>query len=148
MTGLSPRARGNVDGLLSYHQFVGSIPASAGERESHSGRARLCGVYPRERGGTCDPALRLATAWGLSPRARGNGSNRTEARDNGGSIPASAGERYGLDSLSCATRVYPRERGGTATTLPPRVYPRERGGTNGVYPRERGGTQRGRDCGR
>ena len=92
---------------------MGSIPASAGERSTRRCQCSQTGVYPRERGGTPRLVPAPMMPGGLSPRARGNVSSILFLCYGVGSIPASAGERLGLLSRSCGTRVYPRERGGT-----------------------------------
>ena len=90
--GLSPRTRGNRrrDGRAG--QRLGSIPANAGEPARPSASSRQCGVYPRERGGTCANAPTTTRSRGLSPRTRGNRSDGEEGRASRRSIPANAGE--------------------------------------------------------
>ena len=73
--GLSPRARGNGSGGRLRSCRTGSIPASAGERWHAHRWAWKCRVCPRERGGTPGARYEMAAIWGLSPRARGNGTN-------------------------------------------------------------------------
>ncbi len=112
--GLSPRARGNQRMPTSRPPWKRPIPASAGEPVTTSVLVLLDGAYPRERGGTHCPARYFCTYSGLSPRARGNLRRRPRASPRPGPIPASAGEPHLACRLRCATRAYPRERGGTA----------------------------------
>ena len=92
VAGLSPRVRGNLQGVLPAGAADGSIPACAGEPQVWSGWVRLTAVYPRVCGGTRpanDCAVRKA---GLSPRVRGNLTVTDENGKSVGSIPACAGE--------------------------------------------------------
>ena len=111
--GLSPRARGNAQSVDDLVAAVGSIPASAGERCCWSRSTEHSGVYPRERGGTGPVETAPGKEGGLSPRARGNASNRFAGASGAGSIPASAGERQFRLVPLLLCWVYPRERGGT-----------------------------------
>ena len=52
--GLSPPTRGNHCVLSSLYEYVGSIPAHAGEPVLIPTVTRKPGVYPRPRGGTAD----------------------------------------------------------------------------------------------
>ena len=70
----------------------GSIPACAGEPLPSTSLTRHRRVYPRVCGGTS-----LRFGWsvpgdGLSPRVRGNPDGQFLKVNNGGSIPACAGE--------------------------------------------------------
>ena len=73
------------------------------------------GVYPRERGGTAGQTLLEVFVDGLSPRTRGNPYAFLQLLEDGGSIPANAGEPDMAQGRAANLRVYPRERGGTAT---------------------------------
>ena len=77
--GLSPRARGNQCHFLHHVDVSGTIPACAGEPTLIPALMCVRRDYPRVRGGT----LLLADDWvrltGLSPRARGNPSQRSDA---------------------------------------------------------------------
>ena len=98
-SGLSPRVRGNPS------------PAQCPLRSDLA-------VYPRECGGT---ALLLAgepVKVGLSPRVRGNRHCIDTTSYSIGSIPASAGEPGAQSPTWNATRVYPRECGGTGREIP------------------------------
>ncbi len=70
--GLSPRARGNLDGLSGLRGIAGSIPACAGEPAATVAILWLTAVYPRVRGGTKAIPWDTSVFTGLSPRARGN----------------------------------------------------------------------------
>ena len=111
--GLSPRARGNLQGAVVLREGAGSIPACAGEPSSSIRWAVKSRVYPRVRGGTSPRRSRRPLREGLSPRARGNQFGSDSGELHGGSIPACAGEP--LMGLACelVTAVYPRVRGGT-----------------------------------
>ena len=50
--GLSPRVRGNLIVMVHLHQFIGSIPACAGEPNAPKMTMALTEVYPRVCGGT------------------------------------------------------------------------------------------------
>ena len=50
--GLSPRTRGNPGRWWTRPAYARSIPANAGEPLPVRRAMLLCGVYPRERGGT------------------------------------------------------------------------------------------------
>jgi len=162
-SGLSPRARGNVFRTAKRVSDLGAIPASAGERSPYGVCATRRGGYPRERGGTLTPGPPWDRNWGLSPRARGNEKSTSagrwsskglspRARGNGahiqkqslvpGAIPASAGERPARAFKSAKLRGYPRERGGTMTSITPvSVAP-------GLSPRARGNVGDRRGAGR
>ena len=90
--GLSPRVRGNQ--LESYHSVVDvrSIPACAGEPESHTSYGYEVSVYPRVCGGTAAACALAATEYGLSPRVRGNRLLVKCLLMRLRSIPACAGE--------------------------------------------------------
>ena len=77
----------------------------------------MVGVYPRACGGTiCTPSLHRPSK-GLSPRVRGNPTNRGSLSSTAGSIPARAGEPAGHHAASVAAGVYPRACGGTVIDL-------------------------------
>ena len=117
--GLSPRARGNHGRSESEETIKRSIPACAGEPKDHDSRQCCFKVYPRVRGGT--PLRSRFTSWpaGLSPRARGNHLDATEAVPLAGSIPACAGEPPAQFIEFDGGQVYPRVRGGTGTSHRP-----------------------------
>ena len=92
MQGLSPRVRGNREYHLPDNAAIGSIPARAGEPHSAQASKRASSVYPRACGGTSDSRIAPHCRLGLSPRVRGNLSERTATNILEGSIPARAGE--------------------------------------------------------
>ena len=105
--------RGNLIEEVALVGHLGSIPACAGEPlSSFSLRFRL-GVYPRVCGGTTPE--RCSTVWqlGLSPRVRGNPSERCRGGPGGRSIPACAGEPPRARPSGITSGVYPRVCGGT-----------------------------------
>ena len=96
--GLSPRVRGNLYRLLPGADGVRSIPACAGEPIRRQWWTRWRRVYPRVCGGTWrGPDSRIPLS-GLSPRVRGNHCFFRQWRSGGRSIPACAGEPYGVGS--------------------------------------------------
>ncbi len=105
MMGLSPRTRGNPRSRAVGQDSNGSIPAHAGEPFRHQVATSHKMVYPRARGGTISPEIHTPSAWGLSPRTRGNLCGGPDEFDKNGSIPAHAGEPLPLllKSLSNVT---------------------------------------------
>ena len=111
--GLSPRVRGNPQGVEGTHTPHGSIPACAGEPQPCPFLQVLCEVYPRVCGGTRPSCATEHSAQGLSPRVRGNLDRNLLHIERHRSIPACAGEpHYGHIPVLCV-RVYPRVCGGT-----------------------------------
>ena len=111
--GLSPRVRGNRDGLGRRPSALGSIPACAGEptrRLCSGGRPQ---VYPRVCGGTQPSPVWTGLVSGLSPRVRGNRAPAYRTPARGRSIPACAGEPIVVVVSSSGDGVYPRVCGGT-----------------------------------
>ena len=90
--GLSPRVRGNLDGVARLDVRRRSIPACAGEPHGRSGACGPKGVYPRVCGGTGAVRRRNYPFFGLSPRVRGNRHGPELLLGLAGSIPACAGE--------------------------------------------------------
>ena len=90
--GLSPRLRGNRDGLTLNGPLIGSIPAPAGEPAKAFRRSEPTSVYPRACGGTFSFHCLNIVSEGLSPRLRGNLQLQIQFRVNLRSIPAPAGE--------------------------------------------------------
>ena len=109
LPGLSPRMRGNParEAGRSTIAILGVYPRACGgtKGQGEPGRPATVGVYPRACGGTMSLPDRVATPrmpnnLGLSPRMRGNPARFTPVRIprllRGGSIPAHAGEPYGM----------------------------------------------------
>ena len=90
-----------------------SIPACAGEPFVAALLGLLPRVYPRVCGGPTTVVQRLVPIVGLSPRVRGNRSDRAGPRFPGRSIPACAGEPEAVAAAGGNERVYPRVCGGT-----------------------------------
>ena len=70
--GLSPRVRGNLSVGQAGGPCLRSIPACAGEPRSSCSQPSQLPVYPRVCGGTSFVCCTAITAFGLSPRVRGN----------------------------------------------------------------------------
>ena len=83
-------------------------------------------------GGTVVALVAGLVYMGLSPRVRGNQITTHPVEVDGGSIPACAGEPFGVASLSLFRRVYPRVCGGTRYTVFILI------GRRGLSPRVRG----------
>ena len=135
--GLSPRVRGNQPDLFGQLQYLGSIPACAGEprRKCHASSPRW--VYPRVCGGTPGGTAVGPNANGLSPRVRGNLLYLVRRQRTGRSIPACAGEPRLSESAFPHRRVYPRVCGGTKRRLDfdhlqSGLSPRVRGNPHGL----------------
>ena len=92
MQGLSPRVRGNPAGNDAANGNAGSIPACAGEPPSRTWNRSSPSVYPRVCGGTGYTSPPAGAQMGLSPRVRGNPSERASSESIGRSIPTCAGE--------------------------------------------------------
>ena len=131
-SGLSPRVRGNLYTLANADGRLRSIPACAGEPESHLQRRVLDRVYPRVCGGTRRGGALLTAGTGLSPRVRGNPAYPIDVVDVAGSIPACAGEPSAMLWGRPLHAVYPRVCGGTFVITPPTAR------DTGLSPRVRG----------
>ena len=89
-------------------------------------------VYPRVCGGTDGTLWQDIHTQGLSPRVRGNRTQRARIRFGGGSIPACAGEPQPGRGVPAPGKVYPRVCGGTSrdpcsSSAPEGLSPRVRG---------------------
>ena len=135
-TGLSPRRRGNPVSISCGTWYSGSIPAQAGEPLARRLHLDAEQVYPRAGGGTDRTSAADKNCKGLSPRRRGNPGLNLVGIQQGGSIPAQAGEPGGCSGSSCFLRVYPRAGGGTVTKSTRLLY------TSGLSPRRRGNPRR------
>ena len=111
---------------------AGSIPACAGEPQSHRLRYPAVGVYPRVCGGTTMGIEGTTPGTGLSPRVRGNRAVNPPPPAPPRSIPACAGEPRVITGLGTMFTVYPRVCGGT----PSKRWPTSSG--SGLSPRVRG----------
>ncbi len=110
--GLSPLVRGKRDICAITSVSCGSIPACAGETAIW--RARLCDgrVYPRLCGGNYSSLFIYFFRLGLSPLVRGKQILIVSRQIRIGSIPACAGETWGVPSIFSRLGVYPRLCGG------------------------------------
>ncbi len=111
--GLSPRVRGNRQRYGKGNLYRGSIPACAGEPILPGSPPCPGRVYPRVCGGTQCRLHYKISAYGLSPRVRGNLSRPAACAGAYRSIPACAGEPAVSTSGLPVTKVYPRVCGGT-----------------------------------
>ena len=93
--GLSPRGRGNRQGLTLFLCRFRSIPAWAGEPKAEGLCLPQVKVYPRVGGGTPPFCLGYYALPGLSPRGRGNRDAVQQGLIPERSIPAWAGEPGG-----------------------------------------------------
>ena len=109
--GLSPRVRGNLVDQPQYPESKRSIPARAGESESHGLCSVVYWVYPRACGGTIPLMCCVLIFTGLSSRVRGNLSSSLTILTSCWSILARAGEPIKLDLEFHAVKVYPRACG-------------------------------------
>ncbi len=99
LQGLSPHARGKLEGAGKAQSTPGPIPACAGETTSCIESKRAHRAYPRMRGGNF---LYFTGSWGLpglSPHARGKPFVKYSRKDSHGPIPACAGETLDHKSL-------------------------------------------------
>ena len=113
--GLSPRVRGNPWRRGRIEGWNGSIPAGAGEPNPTTTIAAMAKVYPRGCGGTKAKHLDSVDVLGLSPRVRGNLKDLIGTPAKLRSIPAGAGEPWGLVIAAHDGWVYPRGCGGTVS---------------------------------
>ena len=115
--GLSPRVRGNQIRDASLPCNVRSIPACAGEPIPCWPILRTSEVYPRVCGGTSQAMIRAIPITGLSPRVRGNHTQRLRFSGASRSIPACTGEPGMRSRWNIWRAVYPRVCGGTVMLL-------------------------------
>ena len=130
--GLSPRVRGNLFVRITRGLMTGSIPACTGEPVAQSLVDSINRVYPRVYGGTSPERIRRYSAWGLSPRVRGNRRDYYGGKNVTRSIPACTGEPQVKNELIARMWVYPRVYGGTSGYRPGAAVHR------GLSPRVRG----------
>ena len=114
--GPSPRGRGNRYRAAPRNPLYGSIPAWAGKPQRRARYKRHCRVHPRVGGETRRNASHASSAWGPSPRGRGNLRALAWGAVEDGSIPAWAGKPSGirLSTRAAPNRVHPRVGGETA----------------------------------
>ena len=139
VAGLSPRVRGNQYDANGKLNFIGSIPACAGEPVLGIAPIFIKRVYPRVCGGTVTKSRYTGSVRGLSPRVRGNPMQLLSHAHIDWSIPACAGEPLSISLSVSRIGVYPRVCGGTRISMmPARPLP-------GLSPRVRG-NHHVRDC--
>ena len=113
--GQSPPARGKRGAVHHLLQHLRSIPASAGEATTVSPLCTSRAVNPRQRGGSIRSAFTLYNRYGQSPPARGKLCEALNDPRRVRSIPASAGEAWEEWLKESASRVNPRQRGGSVS---------------------------------
>ena len=111
---------------------LGPIPAGAGRPRSLRAKVRTKEAYPRGCGATSLQSCWRETAWGLSPRVRGDPAAARSFALERGPIPAGAGRPRLISTRSFSGWAYPRGCGATDFILT--------GGLNlkGLSPRVRG----------
>ncbi len=113
-SGPSPRVRGSRTHRAKVGDWIGSIPACAGEPRSSGRCRRRAGVHPRVCGGAEHFLPMFGRYDGPSPRVRGSRARRPEQPGRQRSIPACAGEPR-VDPHSRLLRpVHPRVCGGAS----------------------------------
>src|SRR5206468_2823624 len=130
--GLSPRPRGNRGLRRSGSKSGGPIPAPAGQPRAIEDARTRRRAYPRARGATVATAIAKRAGGGLSPRPRGNLTDKIVALNAKGPIPAPAGQPGLAAERLEEWRAYPRARGATPG------YRRRQDATAGLSPRPRG----------
>ena len=112
--GPSPLTRGKLAEDRHNVLHLGTIPAHAGETDSHLGTRIEHGDHPRSRGG--NRAMPSGTSFqpGPSPLTRGKPGLESGRAEHQRTIPAHAGETGLLDELDAANTDHPRSRGGNA----------------------------------
>ena len=130
--GLSPRVRGSLRYVACSWPWYRSIPACAGEPSMPEMRLTMHPVYPRVCGGARRGRFAAGTGSGLSPRVRGSLMPKETRKEEGGSIPACAGEPRCVPRAALPRGVYPRVCGGAELDAAGADGPR------GLSPRVRG----------
>ena len=111
--GLSPPARGIRVPRRVRGAGRRSIPARAGDPRAAPRSGRWPPVYPRPRGGSDRLAIYDPQREGLSPPARGIHEQGESRPNEGGSIPARAGDPRTAGLNTTPRTVYPRPCGGS-----------------------------------
>ena len=107
-TGSSPRVRGTE---RYEKRFTGKdrvIPAGAGNRRKEPRKGTEPAGHPRGCGEQRRGTITAKTLVGSSPRVRGTGLRRADARDDGRVIPAGAGNRTGASCFPITRSGHPR----------------------------------------
>ena len=115
-SGLSPPTRGSPGVIVGRIPSGRSIPAHAGEPAGLWSAVRSTTVYPRPRGGASSNVVTSRVRCGLSPPTRGSLNRAVCNLYKQRSIPAHAGEPAGWSSIRRCETVYPRPRGGAASS--------------------------------
>ena len=114
--GPSPRVRGKPARSSHRIQWLGSIPACAGETCPRSRSFTRGRVHPRVCGGNPINGGAMTDAMGPSPRVRGKRFDGERTISGTGSIPACAGETRARSRLRRMAGVHPRVCGGNVRT--------------------------------
>ncbi len=114
--GRSPRVRGRPRAARRLSACPRSIPAGAGETQSHRPFARGLEVDPRGCGGDETTSNSILAIWGRSPRVRGRHRVPHGSRQAVRSIPAGAGETWKTCRHHRHGKVDPRGCGGDTGT--------------------------------
>ena len=110
--GPSPRGRGSHRDLSRILTEIRSIPAWAGEPDTHRPSSQPRKVHPRVGGGAGGAGSADLRGEGPSPRGRGSPSLAFMPTRQAGSIPAWAGEPVEASPALEYSRVHPRVGGG------------------------------------
>ena len=123
--GLSPLARGNLDGALIDRPAVRPIPARTGQPCKRIEYRKGWRAYPRSHGATRRGRRRLRIRRGLSPLARGNHFVLSFLITTARPIPARTGQPRAQTFFVSWSAAYPRSHG--ATDLLGKRYIRQKG---------------------
>ena len=110
-SGSSPRARGTLRPMRRAWQWVGIIPACAGNTRAAYMEFASSRDHPRVRGEHDGSEWGGTPLKGSSPRARGTRSHRPPRAARGGIIPACAGNTLRPAAALLGARDHPRVRG-------------------------------------
>ena len=124
--------RGNHSGCLRRRIRGGPIPACAGQPKRSTAMVASVRAYPRVCGATQRCRRTSRSLVGLSPRVRGNQSQRLIMSASPGPIPACAGQPLNHLCRYYCPRAYPRVCGATCRAF------RRAGLSRGLSPRVRG----------
>ncbi len=111
--GPSPLTRGNLGPGVPTLEFLGPIPAHAGQPRASRAEAAESRAHPRSRGATSPFVSTGSTDPGPSPLTRGNQALAAPRGRRGGPIPAHAGQPQGRSNGRRLEWAHPRSRGAT-----------------------------------
>ena len=110
-TGSSPHARGTPSAQDYVNDYLGIIPACAGNTKSSRAHKWTQWDHPRMRG---EHFYFIFLVWwwlGSSPHARGTPSDKGNSMSHTGIIPACAGNTYSYQRIAWTAGDHPRMRG-------------------------------------